>query len=83
MREVSHPQTLDIHYRAPGVRTNPPSPVAQESSLSLPSTPRLSPRLAPLLPVSQDNTPLPSPVASTMEPEVMPTICGMPLKYVS
>ncbi|KAI0693332.1 nucleotide-sugar transporter-domain-containing protein, partial [Cytidiella melzeri] len=48
-----------------------------------PSTPKPSPRLPPLLPSSsRDMTPLSSPTSSTMEPEV-PTICGLPLKYVS
>ena len=87
MRDVARPQSLDIHYR-PGqaVRSNPPSPDAQDTSLSLSplATPRSSPRLAPLLPTaSQDNTPLHSPVASTMESDSSPRICGMPLKYVS
>lgn len=87
MREVSHPQGLDIHYRSsPGVRTTPPSPVAQNGGLSSSplATPRLSPRLAPLLPsASHDTTPLPSPMGPPIELDNSPRICGMPLKYVS
>lgn len=86
MRDGSHPQTLDIHYR-PGqaARSNPPSPVTQDGlSLTPLATPRSSPRLAPLLPSSsQDTSPLPSPVAAPMELDASPRVCGLPLKYVS
>lgn len=87
MREVAHPQSLDIHYR-PGqaARSSPPSPIAQDTGISLSplATPRSSPRLAPLLPsASQDTTPLSSPVTASMENESSPRICGLPLKYVS
>ncbi|KAI0080493.1 hypothetical protein K474DRAFT_199406 [Panus rudis PR-1116 ss-1] len=86
MRDVSSSATLDVHRPYPTVRTNPPSPTTESSA---PSLSRLTPRATPLLPVTTPETsPLPSPVSVSPPNEVNtgdsgPTICGLPLKYVS
>ncbi|KAI0797463.1 nucleotide-sugar transporter-domain-containing protein [Abortiporus biennis] len=74
-----------MYYRSsPAARTNPPSPVPPDDLSSSYSSLRPSPRLSPLLPSSSPSvSPLMSPVGSDGAGESQPTICGMPLKYVS
>ena len=84
-RDVPQLQLPDMYYRSsPVARSTTPSPVTQDRFSATPSPTRLSPRLTPLLPpASKDPSPLPSPVAAGMDIESTPTICGMPVKYVS
>ncbi|GBE81861.1 UDP-galactose transporter [Sparassis crispa] len=81
------PAALDMYHRPyPTSRTGTPSPLLEEPSHHL-LLPRSSPRLTPTLPLSLQHTPqsfaskdvAPSSVAT----DNGPTVCGMPLKYVS
>lgn len=85
---VPSPVVPDMYHRQyPTVRTNPPSSPLDGSfshSASPWSTPRLTPTSTPpATPPIPYPAPLPVASASSLSVDSQPTICGMPLKYVS
>ncbi|KAI8989822.1 nucleotide-sugar transporter-domain-containing protein [Trametes punicea] len=83
---MSAPSSPDVYHRPyPTVRTS--SAVSlDDHAASRPSSARSSPRLTPILPPINTSSPLPSPIASapaSSPSESGPTVCGLPLKYVS
>ncbi|KAH8106943.1 nucleotide-sugar transporter-domain-containing protein [Cristinia sonorae] len=80
LRDLSA-KSADVYQRTYPSYSSPPSPVLSDVPYNGDIGFRPSPRLSPLLPCSTPSiSPLQSPGAS--EPE-SPTICGLPLKYVS
>ncbi|KZT09571.1 uncharacterized protein LAESUDRAFT_756522 [Laetiporus sulphureus 93-53] len=83
---VSSPTRLEMYHRPyPTARTNSPSPLDGSFAQVPPwSSPRLTPASTPppMSPVHFPPSPLDVPPSPSIS-ESAPTICGMPLKYVS
>ncbi|KAI0665247.1 nucleotide-sugar transporter-domain-containing protein [Cubamyces menziesii] len=85
---MSAPSSPDVYHRPwPAAARNSPAVSLDDPVASKPSSTRSSPRLTPILPPINTSSPLPSPIqsspASAVGSERGPTICGVPLKYLS
>ncbi|KAI0780524.1 nucleotide-sugar transporter-domain-containing protein [Trametes elegans] len=83
---MSAPSSPDVYHRPyPTVRTS--SAVSlDDPPAARPQSARSSPRIPPVLPPITTTSPLPSPTsasASAVSSDSGPTVCGLPLKYVS
>ncbi|KAI0362552.1 hypothetical protein OH77DRAFT_1442279 [Trametes cingulata] len=84
---MSAPPSPDVYHRPYPTVRNSSAVSLDDPAASRPSSARSSPRLTPILPPITTSSPLPSPTsapASSVSSEGSgPTVCGLPLKYVS